>query len=578
MNRRPMNDKPDNPKSFDARGLRAFIVARDRQHNPFFVGRQDTIRRITECLALVNARCKDKNATGRPAQGLMQLVQGAPGVGKTSLLNEIEKRCIKRLAQGQDTHKVIPIVISDTKQLSVTHVNQQLREGMTHVLDRVGNEDARVMLRDMLSFVRDINLFGLRLGKSDTREFTTLRLPKNCTILLMIDEIQTASGGPDGEPACILQELEAGSSNEAILPVLAGLANSSDHLDRLGLSRLSDDSITRLQPLSAAEVIAATEKFIAAFGIRATHAAQDLWTRTLYRWSKGWPKHLQNGMSVLGSQLLTTNGNLDTVDLMAAQRVAMDKRIQYYWTRFGDQQHRRPALLGNVMAHLGRDPVTRETIETAIRDTLQKGVWGDTPAPKWDDMLHRGLIDINQIQARGTTYVCPIPSLRSFAVTCTAPSLHGDVLDGNLERVQEGLRTDKDVNDRDAWMRTALHIAAQENWPDLVTELLAQGASLEAQDQWGRTPLHLAAHDNAELSLAALLVKGADVHACDQRGETPLHHAARKDSAYVLQQLLDAQASPQVKNRLGKTARDLTPNGSRSRRLLDAVTPDDTPD
>ncbi len=224
-----MNDETTE-LGFDVQGIKDFIVARDRQHNRFFVGRTDTIRCIAECLSLVSVRSKDKRATGHPAKGLMQLVQGAPGVGKTSLLDELTARYMAWLASGDAAHKVIPIVISNTKRLSVTQVSQQLQEGMTRVLDRVGNEEVRVLVRDVLSIVQDINLFGLRLGKPNTVEPASPRLPEDCTILLMIDEIQTVPGGPDDEPAHILQHLEAGSNGRAILPVLAGLVVRFNHM------------------------------------------------------------------------------------------------------------------------------------------------------------------------------------------------------------------------------------------------------------------------------------------------------------------------------------------------------------
>ncbi len=568
-----MNENSD-AKPFDYQGLHDFIVARDRILNPVFVGREDAIERIDDCLELIRTR-RHEPGTGTPsAKGLMQLIQGPPGVGKTSLLDTMTDRYIDRLADGGIPHKVIPIVISNTRTLSVDHVNREMQNGMIRVLDRIGNEDVRVFVRKLFSIVRDIDFFGLRLGRSDTREASLPRLPKNCTILLMIDEIQTATSDLDAA-AAVLQHLEAGSNGQAIMPVLAGLANSSDHLERLGLSRQADDSITYLKPLLPSEIVAATHRFITAFGIQSMPATRQLWARTLWRWSKGWPKHLQNGLSVLATQLLNTQGDLVAVDLMTAQRMERAKRIQYYWTRFGDEQRRNPALLGNVMARLGRDPVSARRVEAAIRDTMQMGVWDDTPAPEWDDMLRRGLIDIERIQARGSTYACPIPSLHSFAVTCTGPPLHAAVLDSDIDAIANGTDADINVNGQDAWARTALHIAAQEDCPDMVVALLGAGASIEAADQWGQTSLHHAAHENAEHALMALLNHGANVHACDQRGETPLHHAARTDSAYALQQLLDAHTNPRARNRFGKTARDLAPPSSNSRRLLDGIAPDE---
>ncbi len=157
---------------------------------------------------------------------------------------------------------------------------------MEDVLDRVGNAE-------VLGLVQDVNLFGVRIERPARTANERPRLPKNCTILLRIDEIQTVPGEPDDESAHILQHLESGSDGQAILPVLADLSNSLNVLRKLGLSRHGDAPVTYMKPLSRADVAAATRQFSQHFGVAGLPATQRRWERTLYRWSKGWPKHLQ---------------------------------------------------------------------------------------------------------------------------------------------------------------------------------------------------------------------------------------------------------------------------------------------
>ncbi len=547
----------ENMTMFDAPGLRHFITTDDRYVSPVFVGREDVIKTIDDTLDLIRWRRQNRSHRDRSAKGLMRLVQGAPGIGKTSLLDRMKDRCWERLEEGTSSHKVIPLVI-DAGEMSFQSINREIRMGMQQAWDRIGNEEVRVAMRTILDHVRDIDFFGLRLGRSGTEAIKPLRLPDHCTLLLMIDEIQNLSDDPHDESARVLRNLEDGSHGQAILPVLAGLSNSVDRLMQKGLSRHAGRSAIGLRPLTFDQVILATRRFITRFHIQSMLNTQLLWERTLWRWSQGWPKHLQNGLSALGDHLLATDGDLDAVDIMAVQCQVVTRRIRYYWTRFGPHQRRQPALLGHVMARLGPHPVTAATIQSTIRDVMQMGNWDETPPPEWEDMLRLGLIDVARIDAGGIMYGCPIPSLQSFAVTCTAqPSarLIGAVMDGNSEALAEELRAGADIDGRDGWGRTAMHLAAH-------------GASIEAQDQWGRTPLHLAAGVNAEQSLATLIGLGASSHATDQQGWTPLHLAAHADSVQSVGLLMTAGSPVDARNRAGQTARDLAPDGSASQTML----------
>ena len=91
-----------------------------------------------------------------------------------------------------------------------------------------------------------------------------------------------------------------------------------------------------------------------------------------------------------------------------------------------------------------------------------------------------------------------------------------------------------DVNVTNHKGQTALHCAAKAGFVDIVTLLLAHGATVDAVDDKGETPLATAlrstAKDKACLMavVGELLAAGADPHRADRQGRTPADVASRK--------------------------------------------------
>ena len=148
------------------------------------------------------------------------------------------------------------------------------------------------------------------------------------------------------------------------------------------------------------------------------------------------------------------------------------------------------------------------------------------------------------------------------------PSLETGPAWASVETLPQDNRTplevSGDVRLRDpATGRTALHIAARANAPNLIVALVAAGAEVDARDKDGHSPLHEAATGNAADAIAALLAAGADLHAENHLSQTPLQHAASlassgsvfrgRDRVYAfvpdaIAALLDAGAEPNVAN------------------------------
>lgn len=109
----------------------------------------------------------------------------------------------------------------------------------------------------------------------------------------------------------------------------------------------------------------------------------------------------------------------------------------------------------------------------------------------------------------------------------------------------------------------ALHIAVLRSNYDLISCLLEAKADINVKDDFGRTPLHLAAltklDDHYEGQKTAHLLKlKANPNAVDNNGRTPLHLAIQDHCTdWRIHRLLEAKANVLLKDNLGKTSFDL---------------------
>ncbi|ERF70990.1 hypothetical protein EPUS_03269 [Endocarpon pusillum Z07020] len=100
----------------------------------------------------------------------------------------------------------------------------------------------------------------------------------------------------------------------------------------------------------------------------------------------------------------------------------------------------------------------------------------------------------------------------------------------------------------------ALHLAIQEEQPDMVNLLLSHGADINSTGYHNWTPLHIAA-SIGHLALTQLcLARGANVAALTDTAQTPLHKACSSRNILVVKALLEAGADKTAKNQRGMGA------------------------
>ena len=115
--------------------------------------------------------------------------------------------------------------------------------------------------------------------------------------------------------------------------------------------------------------------------------------------------------------------------------------------------------------------------------------------------------------------------------TAKAPdiSIHDAAKAGDIETVKQHLAAGTDVDAKDKYGRTPLHLAPGSGHKEIAELLIAKGADVNAKNKYGVTPLHFAAGYGRKEIVELLIAKGADVNAKvvsgPKQGLTPLDAA-----------------------------------------------------
>lgn len=104
---------------------------------------------------------------------------------------------------------------------------------------------------------------------------------------------------------------------------------------------------------------------------------------------------------------------------------------------------------------------------------------------------------------------------------------------------------------------TPLHEAVRDDDLEKFEEQMSLQADVNAQDENGLTPLHYACANGDIKYVRMLLASNADLNLEDNRGETPLHYAAINCYAEIAALLLERGADTSIKNIGGDRALDL---------------------
>ena len=413
----------------DIDGLCRFIEREDRSVPAHFAGRQKLIDRIDSKLRTVMAEAGTPDGD---ASGLTQLVQGAPGAGKTALLREIDRRFRTAEAQRQpgDVPVPVPVMLDRDLLYSEEETVLAIAEAMegepgwtvrTSDFRRTSARGAGGGLRLPLLLTA-----AVRLGSSVAPEpasFAALRRRQPPAtwarpVCLMVDEIQ----GIDAAAKEVLNKLHNAMHGLPVLTVLAGLGDSYDHLfRRIGLTRLSLEAVNDIGCLESEEAEAVVRGTLDAFRVDTAEWHADAWGARLAEESDAWPQHLHNGLRALAEGLIEVGGRIDAVDADSVlEREAEFRRISYR-RRVSPEMEAARCLTGGVMQDVAAGAERAAVLGSVDRHSARTGgneprLWhlpdGMTAEVFLGHLIHRGALQ----QGQDDLFRCPIPSFRDYLV------------------------------------------------------------------------------------------------------------------------------------------------------------------
>ena len=143
-----------------------------------------------------------------------------------------------------------------------------------------------------------------------------------------------------------------------------------------------------------------------------------------------------------------------------------------------------------------------------------------------------------------------------------AAELHQAVIAGNIQSVTNLLNNGADINAKNGLGWTPLHAAIRSNHKDIVELLISKGADVNAKDNNGQTPLHFAVESGQNDIIQILITKNANINETDNNGDNALSLATKTEQNAIAAKLVDTgaqQPARQASNDLPPRAIQISP-------------------
>jgi len=361
----------------------------DRGAAKYFHGRKQILGNF---LNLVNESTEKRT-------GSTFLVQGAPGAGKTALLDQ----CVK-LAKGKQWH------VANIKTGALWDKGKMLRSLGYGKMAGIGS----VSLSMLEAFTAEVSM---NKPKRSTTSLNVVEKRKRKPLLLILDEAQRLSTASDlsknqfDEAGDLLQAIHNGELNKPVILLVAGLGTTSGAFRSLGISRFKGGCFVELGALGNKSERAVIQDWIVKEG--GAEGESTSWVDAIAEKTHGWPQHITAFAEAAAKQIQKDSGAMTLRGLEAVLRLGLKRREEYYKQRAQEITRKERCSLARLIKNVSiSDGLDQEDIEI----TLSSEYGQDKAKQLFDRLLERGIL-----HSHDGTYTIPIPSMREWLVSNYPP-------------------------------------------------------------------------------------------------------------------------------------------------------------
>jgi len=362
-------------------------AARDRGGSPYFHGREDVLSNLGEIMS----RAKQSKT------GTIFLIQGAPGAGKTALLDQCKNLPLSR---GWHVAKIKSGALWYPDQL-VDSLGKKPRVQLTGGSVQFGVDDdvkANVKLDVAVKYA---TLTILKILKSRKKP-----------LLLILDEAQSL-GKPDvippdqrGVVTNVLDSIHNGELRKPVVLLAAGLGTTFRTFKSFGISRFGKNCIVQLGALDKKSERAVIRDWLTKYA--KAEGDPTAWIDAIAQETHGWPQHIVAYVDPAIKYLENNNRQMTDEGLEFVLQRGAESRQEYYKLHAHDiDEDKRQAIAKSISDVPFGETMTRPAIMSGLQNS---GLTHDDASELFGQVLEQGIID----KRDDSRYGIPIPSMQTW--------------------------------------------------------------------------------------------------------------------------------------------------------------------